>query len=450
MSKDVRAKTGKGRHVSSQSKEIIFNVSVYFENEAKVPSNIPVNAFVRKTEEATGVSESTIRRIRQQGGKFTSPLKAKQRKSQKDLDDFDLCVIRNKIHEFYTVRRQFPTLKALHKSLKDDIAYSGGKETLRKCMKKLGFQWKRSKSNRQVLIEKYNIVNLRCQFLRDIRKYHEEGLNIVYLDETWIDTSYTPKYCWQGPSEHGVLAPLNRGQRLIVVHAGGAKGFVPGALLIYKAASSSGDYHNEMNGDMFKKWFCEKLLLNLQEKTVIVMDNASYHSVHSTRNPTSNTKKADIQQWLRDHNIPFDNNLLRPQLLALAKMHKQPPDFMIDKIAKDEGHIILRLPPYHPDLNPIEMVWSQVKGIVAQKNTTCRVNDVMQLANDAFQQITVQDWENHCRHVRTIEERYRQNDIVIDNAIDDVIIDLADDSESSGDDSADDSFSEDDSSEDSN
>ena len=49
----------------------------------------------------------------------------------------------------------------------------------------------------------------------------------MYFDETWIDTPNTPKYCWQGPSEHVVLAPLNR-----IVRAGGANGFDPGALLI--------------------------------------------------------------------------------------------------------------------------------------------------------------------------------------------------------------------------
>ena len=69
------------------------------------------------------------------------------------------------------------------------------------------------------------------------------------------------------------------------------------------------------------------------------------------------TQKADIQKWMHDHKVPLDYNMLRPQLLALAKMHKQAPDLRIDQTAKDEGHIIVRLPPYHPDLNRIEIVW---------------------------------------------------------------------------------------------
>ena len=68
--------------------------------------------------------------------------------------------------------------------------------------------------------------------------------------------------------------------------------------------------------------------------------------------------KADIQAWLTTHNIPFDKKLLRLELLALAKANKPEPQYIIDDIAKEKGHIILRLPPYHPDLNPIELVLS--------------------------------------------------------------------------------------------
>ena len=47
-----------------------------------------------------------------------------------------------------------------------------------------------------------------------MKRYREGGLNRIYFDETVIDIPYTPKYCWQGPSEHDALAPLNRGTSL--------------------------------------------------------------------------------------------------------------------------------------------------------------------------------------------------------------------------------------------
>jgi hypothetical protein len=153
----------------------------------------------------------------------------------------------------------------------------------------------------------------------------KKNMNIVYIDEMRIATSYTAKYCWQSKDERGSFLPISRGQRLIFVHGGGCTGFVPGALLVWKATSSNGDYHSEMNGNNFQKWFCEKNLENISVKSVIVMDNASYHSCKSETCPNSSTRKADIQAWLTKHNIPFDKKLLRPELLALAKANKPEP-----------------------------------------------------------------------------------------------------------------------------
>ena len=33
----------------------------------------------------------------------------------------------------------------------------------------------------------------------------------------------------------------------------------------------------------------------------------------------------------------------------------------MDEMAKAAGHEVVHLPPYHCELNPIEMAWSQVK-----------------------------------------------------------------------------------------
>ena len=261
-------------------------------------------------------------------------------------------------------------------------------------------------------------------------------MNIVYIDETWIDTSYTAKYCWQSKDERGALLPISWG-RLIVVHGGGCTGFVPGALLVWKATSSTGDYHNEMNGQNFQKCVCEKLLENNSVKSVIVMDNASYHSCKSEKCPNSSACKADIQAWLTKHNIPFDKKLLRPELFALAKVNKPEPQYIIDDIAKEKGHIILRLPPYHPDLNPIELVWAQLKKIVSSRNFTNKLNDVLEMTKAAFIEISVQNWENYCKHVINVEEEYTRKDIVIDQEMDNFVIELADDTCSSNSDDQD-------------
>ncbi|KAJ8911142.1 hypothetical protein NQ315_004432 [Exocentrus adspersus] len=52
------------------------------------------------------------------------------------------------------------------------------------------------------------------------------------------------------------------------------------------------------------------------------------------------------------------------------------------------GHIPLRLPPYHPDLNPIEMVWAQIKNNVAKRNVTFKLDDVKKLTEEEFSALT--------------------------------------------------------------
>ena len=79
-----------------------------------------------------------------------------------------------------------------------------------------------------------------------------------------------------------------------------------------------------MNADIFHGWVVQCLLPCVPENSVIVMDNASFH------------KRLDIQEDI-----------------------------------KEAGHILEYLPPYSPDLNPIEHKWAQAKAIRRQKRCSC-------------------------------------------------------------------------------
>jgi len=69
-----------------------------------------------------------------------------------------------------------------------------------------------------------------------------------------------------------------------------------------------------MNSELFELWFEEKLLPSLPKNTVIVMDNASFHR--------------------------------KKHLLCTAQKY---------------GYSLIFLPPYSPELNPIEKFWSWLK-----------------------------------------------------------------------------------------
>lgn len=287
------------------------------------------------------------------------------------------------------------------------------------------------KDNRQVIIERHDIRLLRTAYLRSMKAYREEGRHIVYTDETYLHSTHTSAKEWSDGSCQGLKSPISKGQRLIIVHAGGEQGFVPNALLTYKSGMKSGDYHDDMNHDNYVRWLEKQLIPNLKPQSVVVMDNASYHNVQFIRHPTSATKKLDMQNWLRERGIRFREDMTKPELYALIKANKpQQPSFSVDRLLAQHGHSVLRLPPYHPELNPIEKIWGIAKNWVASRNTTFRFEDVKKLAHEKFAAIGASEWECVCNHVKSVELEYMKREHMMDEALDRLVIHLGEDSES--------------------
>lgn len=174
------------------------------------------------------------------------------------------------------------------------------------------------------------------------------------------------------------------------------------------------------------------LLPNLKANSVVVIDNAAYHNVLEEKVPNTSTRKAEIQLWLEEKGIAFDPAFLKVELLNLVRQHKAAyTKFKIDQIVEAAGHSVLRLPPYHPVLNPIENIWGAVKGRVGKRNVTQRMNDVKALAEEEFAKVTIEEWRKTCRHCWEIEEELFQRDVGIDTIVNDLIINLNEDSSDS-------------------
>nr|CAH7752411.1 unnamed protein product [Callosobruchus chinensis] len=77
--------------------------------------------------------------------------------------------------------------------------------------------------------------------------------------------------------------------------------------------------------------------------------------------------------------------MLKAELYSLIKIHK--PRYKtceIDKIMTEAGHSVSRLPPYHPDLNPIELVWASLKQYVAERNVDFNFKYVEKYCDEFF------------------------------------------------------------------
>ena len=111
---------------------------------------------------------------------------------------------------------------------------------------------------------------------------------------------------------------------MIILHTGYNEGFVPNAEVVFKAHSSSGDYHGEMNHKMVFRWLEDKLIPNLPPKYVLVVDNVAYHNVQVDRRPV----RATIQEWLTKPGIQWSAGMLEYELLELCKTHQKEPVYV--------------------------------------------------------------------------------------------------------------------------
>lgn len=176
------------------------------------------------------------------------------------------------------------------------------------------------------------------------------------------------------------------------------------------------------------------MIPNLPPNSVVVTDNAPYHNIQVDKAPTSNSKKADMVAWLDSKNISFSPGLLKPQLYEIIKSHKKGYiTYKFDNLLQEHGHVSLRLPPYHPDLNPIENIWAQVKNNVAQKNVHFKLDIVNGLVEAEFDAVTIEDWNKRCQKVIRNENKYLENEHHIDIITDELIININNDSEDDSD-----------------
>jgi hypothetical protein len=128
---------------------------------------------------------------------------------------------------------------------------------------------------------KPQIFSWRHKHLVQTKRLREEGKEMFYVDETWVDSNMTSSKCWQGEREK-----CSAGNRLILLHAGSENGFLHNAMLLYKTGGATWDHHGQVNGTNFEKLVNEKLTPNLPCASVIVLENAPYHSVQLDRVPS--------------------------------------------------------------------------------------------------------------------------------------------------------------------
>ena len=240
---------------------------------------------------------------------------------------------------------------------------------------------------------------------------------VVYLDETWANSHDGKDLAWvekdpvTGGTIGGVRRPPGKGTRLIFLGAGGESGWIPNTTLIFRSKKNTGDYHDEMTGEHFEEWFRDKLLPNIPPNSLIVMDNASYHSRRCEELPVKNWTKKRMIEWLDEKGIPYPPKALKSEIFSIIQRLNLTPRYVVDEMARAAGHEVVRLPVAHCTLHPIEMAWAQVKGHIKTNNRQFNLSEVECLAWEGFEVVTPERWASLIKHVRDkVEDHYWEVD----------------------------------------
>jgi len=127
---------------------------------------------------------------------------------------------------------------------------------------------------------------------------------IAYVDETGIDSYLHRTHGWSKRGTQLIGMVSGRKFKRIGIVAAQMDGTILSPL----------QYEGTMDSSLFETWFESCLLPSLPENAVIVMDNASFH--------------------------------------RKSKLYP---------LARQAGFCLIFLPPYSPELNPIEHFWSWLK-----------------------------------------------------------------------------------------
>jgi len=411
--------SSRGKPLTSEAKKLAVSVKQYFD-QVKIT---PAEPSVKRTADALGIGVATVKRIMADYNRdpnlLDEPTKMRGRPVYAVSASHQEAV-RSYIRSA-NIKGQHITLADIQNFLKEEYAdESFHKATLARTLNRWGFEFGKG-TRSQHLKEKDHIIAARQRYLRAKRGNRAKESDTatlrpeVYLDESYVNKNHSNDFIWYyGEDGPWVQKPTGKGERLIILNAVTHSGWVPGAKLVFKSTKKTGDYHGQMNWDLFRKWFTEMLLPNIPKRSIIVMDNAPYHNILSEHSPpTPQSSKKKIREWLEQNKVYCRDDCLKPELVeVLAKMAPEPV-YAVDEIAAAHGHQVLRTPPYHPELQPIETCWGVVKNYMARHCDFTMKNLTKQL-NSGFNKVSAKTCTKIIAKVRKIEDEFWASNMVLD------------------------------------
>jgi transposase len=409
----------KGKPLTPEVKKLTVSVKQYFDQ-----ANFkPAGSSVKRTSDALGIGVATVKRIMADYNRDPSLLDAPAKMRGRPVHAVSAShqgAVRSYIRAANSKGLHI-TLADIQKFLKDEFGEdSFHKATLARTLNRWGFEFGKG-TRSQHLKEKDHVIAARQRYLREKignrvkRNDKTPPRPEVYLDETYVNKNHSNDFIWYyGEDGPWVQKPKGKGERLIILNAITRDGWVPGAELIFKSTKKTGDYHGQMNWNLFKKWFTEMLLPNIPERSLIIMDNAPYHNILSEHSPpTAKSSKGKISAWLEKNKICCRDDCLKAELVEVLRKISPEPVYAIDELAEAFGHKVLRTPPYHPELQPIEICWGVVKNHVA-RNCDFTVKNLIRQLDRSFKKVSSSTCSKIIEKIKKIEDDFWATGLKLD------------------------------------
>jgi transposase len=183
-------------------------------------------------------------------------------------------------------------------------------------------------------------VKLSRQFFSGVQKLLAAD-RFWFFDESGLNLSYARLY---GRSQRGERVigriPNSRGDTVTLMAGIGCSGLIAPMIL-----------HGSLTGEVFAQYFEQHVIPSISKNDIIVIDNLSAHKTKA-----------------------------------------------VAKIAKEAGVAFLYLPPYSPDLNPIELAWTKLKTLIRghSPRTMDRLINAVSEAMRAIDKTDIINWVQHC------------------------------------------------------
>ncbi|MBA7623678.1 hypothetical protein ES703_31076 [subsurface metagenome] len=410
-----------GKQLSAEITELVVRLKEYHDKERKACKFVPTKDPAGRTAQALGLGVATVKRIMaryaQSGDEVVVRVPQRPGRPPSRISPNIQPIVRQFIRTENLGGRRV-SIERVGSYLHTVHGIETPKTTLWRALKRWGFTHGEGR-RRDSLKEQSRVILARRDYLRaKLANRNPDGTlkrPEIYSDETYINKNHSSPFTWylddDGPL---VNKPSGVGPRLIVVHAITKDGWVEGAQLVFEAKKRTGDYHGQMNWDNFSKWFKGQLLPNIPPKSLIILDNARYHNVYSDNFfPNKSSSKEQLRRWLTRNSYPWQEDMLKSELMELCARFAPVPEYQLDILATEHEMSILRTPPYHPELQPIETCWAVVKNYMAD-NCDFTMKGLRERLPEAFEKVTPRTCQEIIAKVIEQEDKYWTEDEKLD------------------------------------